>query len=86
MIGFVMKVRGISQKGNTRIHDHGNIWVVRQFKSHVQFTIGARGANWALIDPIDDETKRHSRWVNIAMDNDFEIVRYARERNDVEDE
>ncbi len=67
-VGDVVQIRGKSQKGKSRVREHGEVWEVKKVDGSVD-CLGSRPG--VLLEATDG----YCRWTAIENDRDFEIKR-----------
>lgn len=75
LLGKIIHLKGISQKGKNRIRENSTRWVVLAETETVLFNPGMKGP-WLFISPAnEDQNHRASRWIHLDNDPDFVIVK-----------
>ena len=70
-----MILKGKTQKGKTRVREHGEIWGIISEKDRVNFS--SEDGPWLLICPVPEMSirePRNLRWVHKWHDDDFKVV------------
>jgi len=71
LLGKIVKLEGLTQKGKNRIRENNNRWIVLAETEHVLFSPGVKGP-WAFVAPEGcDQNHKASRWIKISGDPDF---------------
>lgn len=74
LLGKIVKLSGISQKGKNRIRENSDSWVVLAETDRVLFAPNQSGP-WLFISPVGkDQTDKAARWIKASGDTDFQIV------------
>jgi hypothetical protein len=74
LLGKIIKLHGITQKGKNRVREHGNEWTVFAETERVLFSPDKKGP-WLFIAPIGQtQDSKASRWVHQNNDPDFKLV------------
>jgi hypothetical protein len=66
-----LKLKSKSSKGKSRIHEHGDTWLVITVQDYVGFD--SSPGPWYLIQSSKNES--HRRWIHETNDIDFIIVK-----------
>lgn len=74
LLGKLVRLKGLTQKGKNRVRDHGDRWVVLAETDRVLFASDKPGP-WLFIAP-DGMGQEHkaSRWIRSINDVDFEVL------------
>ena len=67
-VGQRFEMFGKSNRGNSRIGQHGKIWKIIKMQRNVAFD--TRNGDWALLR---SEATQYERWCLMNQDNDFGI-------------
>lgn len=78
LLGKIVQLKGISQKGKNRVREHGDRWTVLAETDQVLFAPSTPGP-WLFVTPnvagpgLGQDDKA-SRWVRANGDSDFTVV------------
>ena len=74
LLGKLIRLRGISQKGKNRVREQGEQWTVLAETDRVLFAPDEPG-HWLFISPEGQgQDHKASRWVRASDDKDFEVI------------
>ena len=74
LIGKIIQLKGLSNKGKNRIRDHGDRWCVLAETERVLFSPNANGP-WIFIAPEGcNQNDKSSRWIRVSGDQDFVMI------------
>lgn len=74
LLGKLIQLKGISQKGKNRVREHGDRWTVLAETDRVLFAPGVTGP-WLFIAPQGQgQNDKASRWVRATGDSDFVVI------------
>jgi hypothetical protein len=73
LLGKLIQLKGVSQRGKNRIREHNNQWVVLAETERVLFSSNQQGP-WIFVAPKGkDQNDKASRWIKVSNDPDFLI-------------
>ena len=74
LLGKLIRLKGISQKGKNRIREQGEVWTVWAECDRVLFAPNSAGP-FLFIAPIGKgQDDKASRWIKLVDDIDFVVV------------
>jgi len=74
LLGKIVQLKGISQKGKNRVRDHGDRWTVLAETDKVLFAPSTSGP-WLFLAPLGlGQDDKASRWVRASGDTDFNVI------------
>lgn len=80
-----VKLHPLTRKGYRIIDKHGDVWNVTQIEEKVLWS--NISGPWFFIEPsTGDGDWRASRWVHSTIDDNFEVIEYAKDIDSEESE